>query len=101
MTDKPKGGEVVTSNEFCYVMTRVRPFLKKENGKSSALTIINDHTFDINYRDETISCVLDKVFSEESTQKQVFYQFQAAVDSFITGTNITLLAYGHTGAGTF
>ena len=47
----------------------------------------------------TIQSYYDKVFSNESTQKDVFEFAKPAISSVIDGFNWTVFAYGQTGSG--
>jgi kinesin family protein 4/21/27 len=43
--------------------------------------------------------IFDRVFGEDVTQKAVWDYLQDSVDSFLQGYNVSLLAYGQSGAG--
>jgi len=43
--------------------------------------------------------VFDRVFNEETMQDGVWSYLEGSVDSFIQGYNVSLLAYGQSGAG--
>ncbi|KIW90712.1 uncharacterized protein Z519_08495 [Cladophialophora bantiana CBS 173.52] len=43
--------------------------------------------------------IFDRVFGEDTTQKDVWEYLQDSVDSFLQGYNVSLLAYGQSGAG--
>lgn len=43
--------------------------------------------------------VFDRVFGEETTQQGVWEYVSGSVDSFIQGYNVSILAYGQSGAG--
>jgi S-adenosylhomocysteine hydrolase len=43
--------------------------------------------------------VFDRVFAEETTQQGVWEYVSGSVDSFIQGYNVSILAYGQSGAG--
>jgi hypothetical protein len=43
--------------------------------------------------------IFDRVFGEAATQNAVWDYLQDSVDSFLQGYNVSLLAYGQSGAG--
>lgn len=43
--------------------------------------------------------IFDRVFGEDITQKAVWDYLQDSVDSFLQGYNVSILAYGQSGAG--
>ena len=93
--------EIIKESEYFNVMARVRPFLHKERGKCRCVYPKTQNEFEILYRDDTINVKLDRIFSEESTQHEIFQYFQSTIELFLKGVNITILAYGHTGSGIF
>lgn len=51
------------------------------------------------YRGGLVRANFDRVFSEQDNQIDVFDYFSPVVDSFVKGTNCSVMAYGNTGAG--
>jgi Kinesin motor domain len=45
------------------------------------------------------SYVFDRVFNENTGQDGVFEWLKESIESFITGYNVSLLAYGQSGSG--
>ena len=45
------------------------------------------------------SYVFDRVFNENTGQDGVFEWVRDSIDSFLTGYNVSLMAYGQSGAG--
>ncbi|XP_058135918.1 kinesin-like protein KIFC3 isoform X3 [Dasypus novemcinctus] len=86
------------------VIARVRP-VTKEDGEGPEAT--NAVTFDpdddavihLLHRGKPVSFELDKVFSPQASQQDVFQEVQALITSCIDGFNVCIFAYGQTGAG--
>ena len=43
--------------------------------------------------------IFDRVFGEDVTQRGIWDYLQDSVDSFLQGYNVSILAYGQSGAG--
>jgi DNA replication protein DnaC len=43
--------------------------------------------------------IFDRVFGEDTSQRDVWDYLQDSVDSFLQGYNVSLLAYGQSGSG--
>uniref|UniRef100_A0A8B9XQH9 Kinesin-like protein n=1 Tax=Bos mutus grunniens TaxID=30521 RepID=A0A8B9XQH9_BOSMU len=86
------------------VIARVRP-VTKEDGEGPEAT--NAVTFDpdddsiihLLHKGKPVSFELDKVFSSQASQQDVFQEVQALITSCIDGFNVCIFAYGQTGAG--
>ncbi|XP_008573128.1 PREDICTED: kinesin-like protein KIFC3 isoform X2 [Galeopterus variegatus] len=86
------------------VIARVRP-VTKEDGEGPEAT--NAVTFDSDddsiihllHKGKPVSFELDKVFSPQASQQDVFQEVQALITSCIDGFNVCIFAYGQTGAG--
>ncbi|XP_053904968.1 kinesin-like protein KIFC3 isoform X1 [Malaclemys terrapin pileata] len=86
------------------VFGRVRP-INKEDGEGPEAA--NSVTFDpdddallhLMHKGKQVSFELDKVFSPQATQQDVFQEVQALITSCIDGYNVCIFAYGQTGAG--
>ncbi|XP_028333290.1 kinesin-like protein KIFC3 isoform X4 [Physeter macrocephalus] len=86
------------------VIARVRP-VTKEDGEGPEAT--NAVTFDpdddsiihLLHKGKPVSFELDKVFSPQASQQDVFQEVQALITSCIDGFNVCIFAYGQTGAG--
>ena len=50
---------------------------------------MNDKLFEVNYRDNLHYCNMDKVFSSDATQKEIFNHISEMCNNFIKGVNIT------------
>lgn len=43
--------------------------------------------------------IFDRVFGQDTTQQSIWDYLQDSVDSFLQGYNVSILAYGQSGAG--
>jgi len=108
------------SNENINVSVRVRPFLKNEMAKGDIIFIDNNNNNNIDnntnitnnnkpYKSNNKIKIgkgsnfyegnYNKVFSETSTQSDVFDFVKEAIPDLINGINNTIFAYGQTGSG--
>ncbi|KAN0035529.1 hypothetical protein ACTA71_004801 [Dictyostelium dimigraforme] len=80
------------------VMCRFRPLNEREKALKENQTCVS-------FPDETQVIVsgqpftFDRVFTPESTQKEVFESVKDTIHDVLLGYNGTLLAYGQTGSG--
>ncbi|XP_067408563.1 kinesin-like protein KIFC3 isoform X2 [Emydura macquarii macquarii] len=86
------------------VFGRVRPITKEDGeGPEAANTVTFDPEDDailhLMHKGKQVSFELDKVFSPQATQQDVFQEVQALITSCIDGYNVCIFAYGQTGAG--
>jgi len=91
------------------VFCRIRPLLPREKGedfathKRDAFTaeVIRDHLSADGMRQkiEKRGFSFDAVFGVSSAQEEVFREVKDLVQSAVDGYNVTILAYGQTGAG--
>ncbi|XP_075796562.1 kinesin-like protein KIFC3 isoform X3 [Pelodiscus sinensis] len=86
------------------VFGRVRPITKEDGeGPEAANSVTFDPEDDailhLMHKGKLVSFELDKVFSPEATQQDVFQEVQALITSCIDGYNVCIFAYGQTGAG--
>ena len=65
----------------------------------SILTVSNDTSLIVESPQGRRNYVFDRVFNENVGQEGVMNWLRDAIDSFITGYNVSLLAYGQSGAG--
>ena len=93
------------SSENIKCIVRCRPLNEKEKGLGTkCITISPDSKVVIveNKNDKLLSgkYAMDKVFSEDVTQEEVFLEIgEPILKSFIGGYNCTIFCYGQTGAG--
>ncbi|XP_046585114.1 kinesin-like protein KIFC3 isoform X1 [Haliotis rubra] len=84
------------------VFCRVRPCIK-EDGQQSNVVVTYDRDDDgLIYVDNKGRCQtfeMDRVFTDTSTQIEVFEEVKALVTSCIDGFNVCIFAYGQTGSG--
>uniref|UniRef100_A0A8C8RSU9 Kinesin-like protein n=1 Tax=Pelusios castaneus TaxID=367368 RepID=A0A8C8RSU9_9SAUR len=86
------------------VFGRVRPITKEDgDGPEADNTVTFDPEDDailhLMHKGKQVSFELDKVFSPQATQQDVFQEVQALITSCIDGYNVCIFAYGQTGAG--
>ncbi|XP_078608342.1 kinesin-like protein KIFC3 isoform X1 [Branchiostoma floridae x Branchiostoma japonicum] len=86
------------------VLCRVRPVIREDGEGPSARQVV---TFD-QEDDGIVNCLhkgrwqtfeLDRVFTQQSTQEEVFEEVRSLVVSCLDGYNICIFAYGQTGSG--
>ncbi|XP_071092118.1 kinesin-like protein KIFC3 [Haliotis cracherodii] len=84
------------------VFCRVRPCIK-EDGQQRDVVVTYDRDDDgLVYVDNKGRCQtfeMDRVFTDTSTQIEVFEEVKALVTSCIDGFNVCIFAYGQTGSG--
>ncbi|KAF2638017.1 kinesin family protein-like protein [Massarina eburnea CBS 473.64] len=90
------------------VAVRVRPSLKPEDPgfdlipqrfRSSTVQITSPSSFAVDASNGRKVFVFDRVFGEEIDQEGVFEYVSESVNSFVQGYNVSILAYGQSGAG--
>lgn len=91
------------------VFCRVRPQLKRERDLGDTLALRRTDAFTVqlsrpicakgNDHLETKNFQFDSVFEQDSRQDEVFSECKDLVQSAIDGYNVTIFAYGQTGAG--
>eukprot|EP00928_Gymnodinium_smaydae_P009537 TRINITY_DN13577_c1_g2_i2.p1 TRINITY_DN13577_c1_g2~~TRINITY_DN13577_c1_g2_i2.p1 ORF type:complete len:356 (+),score=37.01 TRINITY_DN13577_c1_g2_i2:95-1162(+) len=69
------------------------------NRDSWAEVSLKGQSVDGNPRNETHTYSFDSVFAPSASQREVFAEVEGLVQSTIDGYNVTVLAYGQTGAG--
>lgn len=89
-----------SKNDRIQVAVRVRPFLKKEY-RDNEVVFCNENDCSVKVSDLThvVESKYDKIFSQESSQKQVFEFIQEGLNDLLKGINCTVFAYGQTGSG--
>lgn len=110
-TKKPKHRRVVAkANEMCslYIVVRVRPSLKPgdpghdlipQRFQRHMVQVMSNTTLAIEAPQGRKVFVFDRVFSPEVDQAGVWDYLQDCVNSFTAGYNVSLMAYGQSGAG--
>ena len=83
------------------VAIRVRPFLPYENEYNTTIDISNedDRKIFIQKGNKKFNGYFDKIFSQKSTQENVFKFISPIFRAIYKGINTTILAYGQTGSG--
>ena len=83
------------------VAIRIRPFLPYENEYNTTIDISNedDRKVYIQKGNKKFNGYFDKIFSQKSTQENVFKFISPIFKSIYKGINTTILAYGQTGSG--
>jgi Kinesin motor domain len=94
--------------ELTYLAIRVRPPLKQtdpgfelipQRFQRSIIQVTSPTSLTIDSPQGRKLFVFDKVFGQDIHQEGVWEYLQESVDSFIQGYNVSLLAYGQSGAG--
>lgn len=87
---------------------RVRPPLRStdpgydlipQRFQRSTVNVPTDNTLSVESPQGRKIFIFDRVFSEDTTQKGLWDYLQDSVDSFLQGYNVSILAYGQSGAG--
>ncbi|KAM8762584.1 kinesin-like protein KIFC3 isoform 3-T3 [Acanthopagrus schlegelii] len=86
------------------VFCRVRPVSQEEQDSADAKTMLSfdsedDAVLYLSNKGKIMTFELDKVFSPQATQEEVFQEVQSLVTSCIDGFNVCIFAYGQTGSG--
>ncbi|XP_012927056.1 kinesin-like protein KIFC3 isoform X3 [Heterocephalus glaber] len=86
------------------VIARVRPITKEDGEGPDATNVVSfdpddDAIIHLLHKGKPVSFELDKVFSPQASQQDVFQEVQALITSCIDGFNVCIFAYGQTGAG--
>ena len=89
------------SAERIKVAIRIRPFLPNEDPSNKAINLIpEDENTIILYKEPQIfQGTFNQIFSDNSTQKDVFKFIKPCLLNIQKGINCTILAYGQTGTG--
>jgi len=84
------------------VFCRFRPMIQREAGDGVALTRADAFTAQLQRpspHNDVRPFAFDAVFDGDSTQEEVFADCRDLVQSAVDGYNVTIFAYGQTGAG--
>mmetsp|Transcript_14426 Transcript_14426/g.31243 ORF Transcript_14426/g.31243 Transcript_14426/m.31243 type:complete len:693 (+) Transcript_14426:1-2079(+) len=84
------------------VYARIRPSIAREAGEELAAKRIDAFSMELLHKDKRVAPKVynfDAVFDEHNTQEEVFSDCRGLVSSAIDGFNVTIFAYGQTGAG--
>ncbi|XP_050990776.1 kinesin-like protein KIFC3 isoform X2 [Labeo rohita] len=86
------------------VLCRVRPICAGETDAADTKNIVtfdsdDDAVLYLSNKGKLMTFELDKVFSTQATQEEVFQEVQSLVTSCIDGFNVCIFAYGQTGSG--
>lgn len=91
-----------------FVVVRVRPPLRSSDPgydlipqrfQRSAVNVPTDTSLSIESPQGRKIFLFDRVFGEDTTQKGIWDYLEDSVDSFLQGYNVSILAYGQSGAG--
>lgn len=97
-----------SSLAHCRIAVRVRPPLQPSDPgydlipqrfRSSTCDVSSATNLAIQSTQGKKLFVFDRVFGEETSQQGVWEYVSGSVDSFIQGYNVSILAYGQSGAG--
>jgi hypothetical protein len=80
------------------IFLRVRSLLESESSETIT-KVINQRTIKVQRGLGKFNMHFDHVLSQQCGQENVFYSIQPYIDSFLNGTNSTIIAYGQTQAG--
>ncbi|XP_021358280.1 kinesin-like protein KIFC3 isoform X2 [Mizuhopecten yessoensis] len=86
------------------VFCRVRPKISEDGHGTMSQSVVtydqdDDGLIHVNNKGRSQTFEVDRVFTETSTQIQVFNEVQSLVTSCIDGYNVCIFAYGQTGSG--
>ncbi|KAK6983284.1 Kinesin-like protein kifc3, partial [Biomphalaria glabrata] len=85
------------------VFCRIRPSIKEDGTEENDIVVSVDSNDDtlvaVNNNGKTQMFDVDKAFSMNSSQTQVFEEVSSLVRSVIDGYNVCIFAYGQTGSG--
>lgn len=84
------------------VYARIRPMIKREEGQEVAARRVDAFTMELDSKDKRAppkTFTFDSIFNEHNTQEDVFADCRSLVSSAVDGYNVTVFAYGQTGAG--
>lgn len=86
------------------VYCRVRPVIKEDGAGKAAESVVtfdedDDAILNVFSKGTNKPFEMDKVFTPESTQEQVFEEVKSLIVSCIDGYNVCIFAYGQTGSG--
>eukprot|EP00397_Hematodinium_sp_SG-2012_P001252 GEMP01001253.1.p1 GENE.GEMP01001253.1~~GEMP01001253.1.p1 ORF type:complete len:1239 (+),score=318.32 GEMP01001253.1:36-3752(+) len=84
------------------VYCRVRPKISREKEDAIGLRKVDAFTVELETtrgKDKTTQYVFDSIFDDTSSQEMVFTECVDLIQSALDGYNVTIFAYGQTGAG--
>ncbi|TRY64691.1 hypothetical protein DNTS_006397 [Danionella cerebrum] len=86
------------------VLCRVRPVCAGETDAADTKNLVtfdpdDDAVLYLSNKGKVMTFELDKVFTTQATQEEVFQEVQSLVTSCIDGFNVCIFAYGQTGSG--
>lgn len=86
------------------VLCRVRPVCAGETNAADTKNLVtfdpeDDAVLYLSNKGKLMTFELDKVFTTQATQEEVFHEVQSLVTSCIDGFNVCIFAYGQTGSG--
>ena len=89
------------STERIKVAIRIRPFLPNEDPSNKAINLIpeDENTIMLYKEPQIFQGTFNQIFSDNSTQKDVFKFIKPCLLNIQKGINCTTLAYGQTGTG--
>lgn len=84
------------------VFARIRPQIAREKGEEMGVRKLDAFSLETDAKDkrsEAKTFNFDTVYDERSSQEDVFSDCRALIGSCVDGFNVTVFAYGQTGAG--
>lgn len=84
------------------VYARIRPKIAREQGEGVAARRVDAFSMELDSRDKRSppkNFTFDAIFDEHNSQEDVFADCRGLVSSAVDGYNVTVFAYGQTGAG--
>ena len=89
------------SLERIKVAIRIRPFLSNEDSSNKIINLIpeDENTLILYKNSQKFQGTFNRIFSVDSTQKEVFNFIKPCLFNIKSGINCTILAYGQTGTG--
>ncbi|KAL5022914.1 hypothetical protein ScPMuIL_002069 [Solemya velum] len=104
MLRKKYHNELVELKGNIRVFCRVRPKIKEDGGGTQAEQVVSydrddDGLVYVTNKGRNQTFEIDKVFTEQSSQIEVFDEMKPLVTSCLDGYNVCIFAYGQTGSG--
>lgn len=94
-----KSGVTASSNESIKVFVRVRPPISNEVTLENAVTTTSTTSIKLSSDRHNLTCSYHRVFSDLTTQEEVFEEVKPLLSDVLAGFNGCIFAYGQTSAG--